>query len=84
MGWKGYPHGLKGEEIPLSARIMALADVYDALTTKRCYKKQISHQDTCIIITNEKGKHFDPDVTEAFIRREKRVFTNFKKLWLIK
>jgi len=51
---KGYPHGLKGEETPLSARIMALADVYDALISKRCYKKALSHKDACIIITNEK------------------------------
>lgn len=67
----GYPHGLKEEEIPLCARIMALADVYDALTTKRCYKDAISHKETCIIISNEKGKQFDPDVTEAFLRTEK-------------
>lgn len=68
---KGYPHGLKGEEIPLSGRIMALADVYDALIRKRCYKNAISHKDACIIITNEKEKHFDPDITEAFLRKEK-------------
>ena len=67
---KGYPHGLKGEETPLSGRIMALADVYDALISKRCYKKAFSHKDACIIITNEKGKRFDPDVTEAFLRKE--------------
>lgn len=67
----GYPHKVKGEEIPLPARIMALADVYDALTTKRCYKNAISHSDTCEIIKKEKGKHFDPDVTEAFLRKEK-------------
>ena len=68
---KGYPLGSKGEETPLSGRIMALADVYDALISKRCYKKAFSHKDATIIITNEKGKHFGPDVTEAFLRKEK-------------
>ena len=66
----GYPYGLKGDDIPLPARIMALADVYDALTTKRCYKKAISHEDSCLIIKKDKGKHFDPDVVEAFLRQE--------------
>ncbi len=67
----GYPYGLTGDTIPLSARIMALADVYDALTTKRCYKAAIPHQETVNIINSEKGKHFDPDVCEAFLRKEK-------------
>ena len=49
---------------------MALADVYDALVSKRCYKKAFSHKDACIIIKNDKGRHFDPDVTEVFLRKE--------------
>lgn len=67
----GYPHGLKGDEIPLSARIMALADVYDALRSKRCYKKSLSHEESCMIITREKGKQFDPDIVDAFLKTEK-------------
>ena len=63
----GYPKGLSGENIPLSARIVALPDVYDALTSKRVYKKIISHEKARKIIINEKGKHFDPDVVDAFI-----------------
>ncbi|HCB15283.1 MAG TPA: hypothetical protein DEP36_17190 [Gammaproteobacteria bacterium] len=67
----GYPHGLKGDEIPLSARIMALADVYDALRSERCYKKSFSHEESCMIITREKGKQFDPDIVDAFLKTEK-------------
>jgi PAS domain S-box-containing protein len=63
----GYPKGLKEEEIPLSARIVALADVYDALATKRVYKDAYSHKKTVDIIISEKGKHFDPEVVEAFL-----------------
>ncbi len=66
----GYPQGLKGAEIPLSARIMSLADVYDALRSKRCYKKAISHEETCLIIKREKGKQFDPVIIDAFLRLE--------------
>lgn len=62
----GYPRGLKGEEIPLSGRLMALADVYDALTSKRVYKAAFSHETTLDIIRDGVGKHFDPDVAEAF------------------
>ncbi len=68
---KGYPEGLKGEEIPLSARIVALADVYDALTSKRTYKEAFSHERAKEIITSERGSHFDPDIVDAFIKREK-------------
>ena len=66
----GYPKGLSGENIPLSARIVALPDVYDALTSKRVYKKIISHEKAREIIINEKGKHFDPDVVDSFLARE--------------
>jgi response regulator RpfG family c-di-GMP phosphodiesterase len=62
----GYPNGLAGEEIPLSARILALADVYDALTSKRVYKPAFSHEQAAEIIYKENGKHFAPDVVQAF------------------
>lgn len=64
----GYPNGLKGKEIPLSARIVAIADVYDALTSDRPYKKAFSHEDAVEIIQKERGKHFDPDIVDAFIQ----------------
>ena len=63
----GYPNGLKEQEIPLSARIVALADVYDALTTKRSYKEAFSHQKAMDIILKDRGTHFAPDVVDAFI-----------------
>ena len=63
----GYPHGLKGEEIPLSARIMALADVYDALVSKRVYKKAFTHEKAVEIIKKDSGIHFDPTVVNAFL-----------------
>ncbi len=63
----GYNQGLKGEQIPLSARIMALADVYDALTAKRVYKEAFDHAKAREIIINGRGKHFDPDVVDAFL-----------------
>jgi len=62
----GYPHGLAGEDIPLSARIMAVADVYDALRSKRPYKPAFTHEKSCEIILEGTGKHFDPDVIDAF------------------
>ena len=63
----GYPEGLQGQNIPLSARIVALADVYDALTSKRPYKDEISHQETVAIIIEGRGRHFDPDIVDAFL-----------------
>jgi response regulator RpfG family c-di-GMP phosphodiesterase len=62
----GYPYGLKGEEIPLSARIVAVADVYDALTTHRVYKPAIDHDDAARLILSGAGAQFDPVVVEAF------------------
>lgn len=67
----GYPKGLKGNKIPLSARIVALADVYDALTSERIYKEAFSHSKAMEIITGDSGHHFDPDVVGAFLRRHK-------------
>jgi putative two-component system response regulator len=67
----GYPEGLAGTAIPLSARITALADVYDALVTKRIYKHAYTHEMAKSIIMNECGKAFDPQVVEAFLACEK-------------
>ena len=66
----GYPYGRSGEEIPLVARILALGDVYDALTSKRCYKDAFSHEKSRSIIQEGSGSHFDPDVVLAFFETE--------------
>ena len=66
----GYPAGLKGDGIPLCGRIVALADVYDALTSKRCYKQAFNHAKARSIILEESGKQFDPDVVDAFLATE--------------
>ena len=63
---KGYPYGLSGEEIPLCARIMTVADVFDALTSKRCYKNAMPLEKAYAIIREESGTHFDPAVVAAF------------------
>lgn len=63
----GYPEGLAGEQIPASARLMAVADVYDALVSERPYKKPMSHDAACEIITKGSGTHFDPNVVDAFL-----------------
>ena len=62
----GYPQGLKGDAIPISARLMALADVYDALISKRIYKEAFPHEDAVAYILQGRGMHFDPDVADAF------------------
>jgi putative two-component system response regulator len=62
----GYPDKLKGAAIPLAACIVAVADFYDALTSNRCYRPAISHEDTCRMIQESSGTHFDPDVVAAF------------------
>jgi response regulator RpfG family c-di-GMP phosphodiesterase len=66
----GYPRGLQGDDIPLAARIVALADVYDALTTKRFYKEAFSHDKAKQIILKLRGTHFDPGVVDAFLTLE--------------
>ena len=68
---KGYPRGISGDNIPLSARIMALADVYDALRSKRCYKEAYTHAESIKIILDGKGTQFDPFVVNAFLSSEK-------------
>ena len=63
----GYPQGLRGEEIPLCGRLMALADSYDALISQRVYKPPLTHEEAIRIIVKDKGTHFDPDVVDAFL-----------------
>ena len=74
----GYPTGLKGEEIPLSARIMAIADVFDALVSERCYKKAMTPGEAFDVIRAESGSHFDPNLTEVFLKH-KNEFENITK-----
>lgn len=66
----GYPQGLAGDAIPISARLMALADVYDALVSRRVYKPGMSHEKAREIILEGNGKHFDADVVQAFLAHE--------------
>jgi cyclic di-GMP phosphodiesterase len=66
----GYPEGLAGERIPLSARLMAVADVYDALISRRCYKPPVPHDQAVEIIREGRGKHFDPQVVDSFLAIE--------------
>jgi PAS domain S-box-containing protein len=80
----GYPTGKKGEEIPLSARIVSLADVYDALTSRRTYKDSISHEEAVKIICSERGSHFDPEIVDVFkvnleVFNRIRMFENFRE-----
>ena len=70
---EGYPCGLKGEEIPLSARIMAVADVFDALVSRRVYKPGMPFDDAMAIIKKDAGSHFDPVCVEAFVHAEAKV-----------
>ncbi|MBN2509132.1 MAG: PAS domain S-box protein [Spirochaetales bacterium] len=74
----GYPEGRKGEHIPLSARIVAIADVYDALTSERSYKKAYTHEEAVRIITEESGKHFDPEIVQVFLANHE-VFQRIKR-----
>ena len=66
----GYPCKLQGEQIPLSARIMAIADVFDALVSERCYKQAMTHEQAYKIIEEEAGSHFDPHLAEVFLRHK--------------
>ncbi|MBP8019275.1 MAG: HD domain-containing protein, partial [Hylemonella sp.] len=63
----GYPEGLIGDAIPVSARLMAVADVYDALISRRVYKEGMSHEKAVQIIGEGRGAHFDPDIADAFL-----------------
>ena len=64
----GYPYGIKGESIPISARIIAIADVFDALTSERAYKKAWTEEDAITLICSESGKHFQPSLVNSFIK----------------
>ena len=70
----GYPEGLKGDAIPLSARLMALADVFDALISRRVYKPPFPLEDAAGIIVEGRGKHFDPELVDAFVERREDFF----------
>jgi putative two-component system response regulator len=72
----GYPDGLVGRNIPLSARIMAVADCYDALRSNRCYRKGFEHEKVKSILLEENGSHFDPEVIKAFLTLEERFCHN--------
>jgi putative two-component system response regulator len=77
----GYPHGLAGETIPLAGRILAMADVYDALRTKRVYKDAIPHDQACEIIHDGRSAHFDPVLVDCFMTRQidfERIITQYK------
>lgn len=69
----GYPNGLSGKEIPLSGRLMAIIDVYDALVNQRVYKPAFSHEEAMRIIADNRGTHFDPDITDAFFQIESSI-----------
>ncbi|WP_346930157.1 two-component system response regulator [Clostridium sp.] len=76
----GYPTGVSGYQIPVSARLMAIADVYDALTSKRRYRKSISHEEAVESIKNERGAHFDPDIVDIFLEIQNE-FKNIMNLY---
>ena len=68
----GYPKGLSGEAIPLAARIVGIVDVYNALASRRVYKRPLAHEECVAIIQNQVGKHFDPDIVEVWLRIESK------------
>ncbi len=76
---KGYPNGIIGENIPLSARIMAIADVFDALISERCYKKAIPVDEAIKIIEEESGTHFDPNLVKVFLNHKDEFIKASKK-----
>lgn len=73
----GYPQGLKGKDIPLFGRIVAVADVFDALTSKRPYKEPHGFEEAMEVVKGQSGKQFDPDVVKAFLKRKRKI----KKIW---
>jgi HD-GYP domain-containing protein (c-di-GMP phosphodiesterase class II) len=76
----GYPTGIKGEEIPLSARIMAVADVFDALVAERVYKKPFTYEKAMAIITEGAGRHFDPEIVETFTHISEKLYSERTRL----
>lgn len=79
----GYPDGLSGEEIPLSARIVAVADVFDALTSERPYKKSWSLEDAIALIRDQSGQHFQPEIVRAFNEALPEIFNIREELRLL-
>jgi HD-GYP domain-containing protein (c-di-GMP phosphodiesterase class II) len=73
----GYPHGLKGLDIPITARIFAVSDVFDALTSHRPYKKPLSFEETMDILEQDRGKHFDPAVLDAFGKIARELYDRY-------
>jgi len=76
----GYPRGLRGEEIPPSARIFAIVDVFDALTSKRPYKEPFSFEETIVILDQGRGSHFDPHFLDCFRRIARDLYDEFAGL----
>ena len=74
---KGYPYGLKGDEIPLSARIMAVSDVFDAVSMKRCYRDALPLETCFMIILDGKNTDFDPEIVDAFISKLNMIYLHF-------
>jgi putative two-component system response regulator len=82
----GYPEGLRGAEIPVVGRLIALVDVYDAITTRRVYREPMSHDDAVEFIVSGRGTHFDPSVVDAFVevaRAVRRVSTDSERRTVI-
>ena len=75
----GYPKGLKGEQIPMDARIVALADVYDAMTSQRPYRKAISEEEVDTMIKENAGSQFDPQIVKAFFEIKDKIVEIKKK-----
>ena len=75
----GYPDGLKGKEIPLHARIMAIADVFDAVSSRRCYRDAMPIEECFQIIQNGAGKDFDPDLVELFMNARDKVLAYYEQ-----
>lgn len=76
----GYPLGLSGDDIPLSGRIMAIADVYDALVSERIYKDAMTHEEAVEIISSERGTHFDPIIVDVFLEEREEIKKVSEKL----
>lgn len=75
----GYPTGISGDIIPIPARLMALVDVYDAISSKRVYKDSVPHERVVAHIVSNKGTHFDPDIVEAFLTLEKEFLSIYER-----
>jgi len=76
----GYPYGISKTDIPLPARIVSIADVYDALRMKRSYKKSFTHEKAIDIITKDAGSHFDPDLVKIFLQNNSEFETIYENL----